>query len=139
MRFFNRSLSVLLLSMVVLLSGCQPAARHSSAVGDDGSEELTLGIVQKKISAGMSQAEVAQALGSPNIVTKDAQGKEAWVYDRAAREVSYSRDQGGVWFIIGGYSAEAGAARSSQKTLTVVIKFNKDSVVDDVTYHSTKF
>lgn len=129
-----------LIGAVLLLgTGCQTASQHSRELGQDDGEELTVGLAQKRISVGMSQADVAQALGSPNIVTKDSHGKEAWVYDRAAREVSYSRDQGGVWFIIGGYAKEAGAAKSSQKTLTIVIKFSEGGKVDDVTYHSTKF
>jgi outer membrane protein assembly factor BamE (lipoprotein component of BamABCDE complex) len=129
----------LIVALVALGTGCQTASQHSSQLGQDDGEELTVGLAQKRISVGMSQADVAGALGSPNIVTKDAHGKEAWVYDKAAREVSYSRDQGGIWFIIGGYAKEAGAARSSQKTLTIVIKFSQDGKVEDVTYHSSKF
>lgn len=129
----------LMLATLALSSGCQSAASHSASLGQDSGEELTVGLVQKRINAGMSQSEVAEALGSPNIVTKDAHGKEAWIYDKAAREVSYSRDQGGVWFIIGGYGKEAGASRASQKTLTIVIKFSGEGRVEDVTYHSTKF
>jgi hypothetical protein len=72
-------------------------------------------------------------------VTKDATGKEAWIYDKAAREVTYSHDQGGIWLILAGYGKEAGASRSSQRTLTVVIKFDDKGQVDDVTYHSSQF
>ena len=51
---------------------------------------MTLGIVQKEIRVGLSQADVAAALGSPNIVTKDSADKETWVYDKIASEASYS-------------------------------------------------
>jgi hypothetical protein len=33
---------------------------------------MTLGVVQKEIHKGLSQADVAEALGSPNIVTRDS-------------------------------------------------------------------
>ncbi len=120
-------------------TGCQPASTHHKEVSDDSAEQFTLGNVQRKIQKGMSQADVAASLGSPNIVTKDVLGKEAWVYDKVARDVTYSRDQGGIWFIIGAYNKEAGSSRQSQRTLTVVIKFDDKGQVDDVTYHSSQF
>lgn len=125
---------------IILATGCQSAHQHSQAISDEPpAEKFTLGNVQRKVSKGMSQADVAVALGSPNIVTKDANGKEAWVYDKVAREVSYSHDQGGVWLILGAYSKEAGASRTGQRTLTVVIKFDDKGQVGDVTYHSSQF
>jgi len=44
------------------------------------SNDLTLGTVQSKIFKGQSQSHVMDALGSPNIVSKDYQGKEVWTY-----------------------------------------------------------
>lgn len=132
-----KSIWFFLLIFAVTVS-CRTGGNHQQSLTNEETEKFTLGTVQKKISVGMSQADVAQALGSPNIVTKDARGKEAWIYDKAAKEVSYSQDQGGVWLILGGYSKEAGASRTSQKTITVVIKFD-GGVVSDVTYHSSQF
>ncbi len=126
-------------TLLGLASGCQSAAEHQRAVSEEPVEKFTLGNVQRKISKGMSQADVASSLGSPNIVTKDASGKEAWVYDKVAREVTYSHDQGGVWLILGAYSKEAGASRTGQRTLTVVIKYDPSGHVDDVTYHASQF
>lgn len=103
----------------------------------------------------MTQAEVAEALGSPNIVTKDAEGKETWIYDKIASEASYSRDTGSIGgageaggvtgttlilgLIGGGYSKESGAVAKTQKTLTVIIKFNKEVKVESFSYHASKF
>jgi hypothetical protein len=91
----------------------------------------------------MSQADVASALGSPNIVTKDAEGKETWVYDKIATEASYSQSSGGGYatlILLGiGGSREAGAYSTTQRTLTVVIKFDKNSSVESFKYHATKF
>jgi hypothetical protein len=118
---------------------------------------MTVGIVQKEIRTGMSPADVAAALGSPNIVTRDSEGKETWIYDKIASEVSYSNSSAGVGgqgmgmgvpggasamiigMITGGYSKEAGAASSTQKTLTVLIKYGKNNLVESFSYHTSKF
>lgn len=138
-----------------LLAGCMSAAKHSESLHSSADRDFTLGLVQTKIFRGMSQAEVAEALGSPNIASKDSSGDEAWIYDKIATEASYSNDQGGIGglagaggyagsaLILGGltgnYSSQAGAAASTQKTLTVVIKFNENKQVKDFSYHSSKF
>lgn len=122
-----------------LLFGCMSAAEHQKSLGSTQEREMTLGIVQKEIRVGMSQADVATALGSPNIVTKDSEGKETWVYDKMATEASYSKSSGYGTILILGFSRDAGAASSTQKTLTVVIKFNEESMVDSFTYHTSKF
>lgn len=129
------------------------AADHQASLHSAKEREMTLGIVQKDIRTGMSQADVAEALGSPNIVTKDSDGNESWIYDKIATEVSYSRDSGGIFGAVGagieswrlvpvggaGYSKSAGAASQTQKTLTVVIKFDENSLVKSLSYHSSKF
>src|ERR1041384_1721830 len=83
---------------------------------------MTLCVVQKALRKGMSQADVATALGSPNIVTKDSEGHETWIYDKVAREASYSNSGTYLTLILFGTSSESGASSSTQKTLTVVIK-----------------
>ena len=100
---------------------------------------MTLGIVQKEIRAGLTQADVATALGSPNIVTRDAAGNETWIYDKVATEASYSRSDAYGTILILGASSAAGAAASTQKTLTVVIKFDGDQRVETFSYHSSRF
>ena len=129
------------------------AAEHQQSLHSSNEREMTLGIVQKDIHVGMSQADVATALGSPNIVSKDSEGNEAWIYDKIATEVSYSKDSGGIgvgagagignWRMIlgggAGYSKSAGAVAQTQKTLTIVIKFDNNSLVKTLSYHSSKF
>lgn len=126
--------SFLLLTIAALCASCGGSGLHSAR-----EREMKLGIVQKKIREGMSQAEVVSTLGSPNIVTKDQNGNQTWVYDKVASEVSYSKNQGGFWLILGGYEKSTGASAKTQKTLTVVIKFNEQDFVDKVSYHSSKF
>ena len=150
----NLILSVACLCLL-LQAGCMTAADHQRSLGSAQEREMTLGVVQKEIRVGMSQADVATALGSPNMVSKDDAGKETWIYDKIATEASYSNSSssvgGGVGagglagpaLILGGiggsHSQNAGASSSSQKTLTVVIKFGKNNNVESYTYHSSKF
>jgi hypothetical protein len=138
--------------IVLIVGGC---ADHQKSLHSTKEREMTVGIVQKEIRTGMSQADVAQALGSPNIVTKDSIGKETWIYDKIATEASYSTSAGGLGgagagagiagsaLILGGvggsYSKSSGAAAQTQKTLTVIIKFGPTGTVESFSYHSSKF
>lgn len=149
------ALSVLLVCAFPVLSGCMmSAAQHADSLPQSRDRSLTVGTVQARISRGMSAAEVAEVLGSPNIVTKDSGGDETWVYDKIATEASYSTDQGSsvglggagggtstllLGGLFGSYSRAAGASATTQRTLTVVIKFDRLSKVKDFSYHATKF
>ena len=87
----------------------------------------------------MSGADVIAALGSPNVVTTDDGGREVWVYDKFATDVVSSGSHGGAWLILGAVGGSAGAASKSQRTLTVVIKFDEANKVRDFAYHSSRF
>jgi outer membrane protein assembly factor BamE (lipoprotein component of BamABCDE complex) len=137
----------------MFVTGCMSASEHQQSLHSSSERELMLGLVQKEIRTGMSQADVAVALGSPNIVSKDSEGNEAWIYDKIATEISYSKDSGGIGVVAGGiveswsvglgggagYSKSAGAMAQTQKTLTVVIKFDENNLVKTLSYHSSKF
>jgi outer membrane protein assembly factor BamE (lipoprotein component of BamABCDE complex) len=150
-----RAFSCICLFISGLSFGCMTAAEHQRELGSAREREMTVGIVQKEIRVGMSQADVALALGSPNIVTSDGSGKETWIYDKIATEASYSASSGGVSGGVGagglagsalilggvgaGYSKAAGAYGTTQKTLTVVIKFDDKKRVESFSYHASKF
>lgn len=139
-----------------LLTGCISAQQHASDVqsGLQG-DKLTVGTVQREIRQGMSGAEVAQVLGSPNIVSTDEKGREVWIYDKIATDTVYSSSSGGVSaLILGGWPVGAGAAggglggnsnyssgaaSKSQRTLTIIVKFGEDRLVRDFAYHSSRF
>ena len=137
--------------LALALAGCMTAPEHRAAVTDDSADRLTVGRVQKEIRVGMSGAEVAQALGSPNIVTTDEQRREVWIYDRIATESVYSTSSGGINVLIlgfgssggalaaPGYSQATGAQSTSQRTLTEIIKYDQDKKVRDFAYHTTRF
>ena len=118
-------------------------------------QQMTLGLVQRDIKVGTSQADVAQILGSPNIVTQDADGKETWIYDKVSSITSYGSSGFGVnvggfgggfgWSGIGGgmgnvgYNKNGGTVQSNQKTLTVVLKFDNNHNVSSFSYHMSSF
>ena len=136
-------------------AGCQSASQHSQDVEDTTGQQMTVGKVQREIRVGMSGAEVAQVLGSPNVVTTDEERREVWVYDKISTSSVYSRSYGGVSALIFGitpagdglvggagstnYAAADGAASTTQKTLTVIIKFNEQGAVRDFAYHTSRF
>ncbi|MCX5680800.1 MAG: hypothetical protein NT079_00655 [Candidatus Omnitrophica bacterium] len=132
--------NIIVLSLVVLfLSGCSSAGSHLKSVQSDVGDRITVGKVQREIRVGMPSSQVIEALGSPNIVSTDENRLEVWVYDKFATDVSYSNNDGGVWLILGSVGGGAGAASSTQRTLTIVVKFDADKKVRDFAYHSSSF
>lgn len=145
----------LLIFSLLLLIGCHSAGYHRDAVSASDGERMTVGKVQREIRVGMSGADVATVLGSPNVVTTDDERREVWVYDKISTERAYSTDSGGVSALVlggalvgdglvggggsTGYSSGAGASSTSQKTLTVIIKFDNRSKVRDFAYHTSRF
>ena len=130
------------------------AAEVAPAEADAAKAEasaFTLGRVQKELRQGLSQAEVVLRLGSPNILTRDAEGREAWVYDRVSseREASSSgvriggAGSGAAGNFAGLLGVSAGKrsekSRSSQRTLTVVIRFSAAGTVESFTWHDSRF
>lgn len=138
--------------LVAVAIGVVPATAEDRAKPtSDTSREFTLGLVQKELRVGLAAADVAERLGSPNIVTRDGDGREAWVYDKASSEVEVSSSGfglgglgtgagssvGGVLGIAAGRRSEK--AKVSQRTLTVVIRFSAAGVVDGFTWHVSRF
>lgn len=123
----------LLIALISALTACSPAPRSESAT------TLTTGVVQKEIRIGMPGSDVAQVLGSPNIVSLDENKDEIWVYDKVSTEVVYSSGAGGVWLLLFGVDKESGYSEKSQRTLTVIIKLNEDKKVTDFTYRASSF
>ena len=126
--------------VTIFLSGCSSAYYHAKQVHKaDQLDRVTVGKVQSQIRIGMASAQVIEILGSPNIVTTDENRLENWVYDKIATDVVYSNESGGAWLIIGSVYPNSGASSTSQRTLTIVVKFDSDKKVRDFAYHSSSF
>lgn len=124
----------------VLLAGC------GAAPAVDGERNLTVGTVQKEVCVGMSGAEVAEVLGSPNIVSTDENRNEVWIYDRISSQTVQTDTRGTVAVLrflseIGPIAASGRTQTesTSQRTLTVIIKFDEHDRVRDFAYHTSRF
>ncbi|MCM0755969.1 hypothetical protein M7784_12040 [Desulfovibrio aminophilus] len=141
--------------LALALSGCMSAAQHRAELRDDSGDRLTVGKVQREIRVGMTNAQVAEVLGSPNVVTTDEQRREVWVYDKVSTETVYSTSSGGVSALIlggagfgdgiggglggAGGNRSAGAASTTQRTLTIIVKFDAAGKVRDFAYRQSSF
>jgi outer membrane protein assembly factor BamE (lipoprotein component of BamABCDE complex) len=113
--------------------------------------EFTVGLVQKEVRVGMSQTDLVAALGSPNVVTRDGKGTEAWVYDRIASEARYASKGFGVGgggsyagestLLLGWLSAHKRSEKATltQRTLTVVVRFDGEGKVESFSFHASRF
>ena len=108
--------------------------------------ELTVGTVQREIRIGMSGAEVAAALGSPNIVSTDEFRNEVWIYDKISSDTVQTQTHTSpatlmLFDALGPITATSSNQRnsSSQRSLTVIIKFDADKKVYDFAYHTSRF
>ena len=142
---------ILLYTILMALTGCATASRHNNQLGSMEEQRLTVAAVQREIQVGMSGAAVLSTLGSPNIVSTDDNRHEIWVYDRVSTEYVYSNSGTGIISLLGAASGSvagglipthnqnAGATRRSQRTLTIVIKFDEHKQVKDYSYHASRF
>ena len=139
----KKNLSLVLpgILIVFVLTGCYPTSlvdqqKDINAAKGEG-DNLSIGKVQKEIRVGMSSSDVVSVLGSPNMVTTDDKRRESWVYDKVSTEgmASTSKGTGFLWF-----PADRNATVSrTQKTLTIVIKFDEKGMVRDFAYNTSKF
>lgn len=135
----------------LLLLAAAPGAAAAGGPGQAPADEraFTLGLVQKELKVGMSQTDVVAALGSPNLVTRNGPGREAWVYDKVASEARVrstvlgggAGGMGGASLILGflGGHVRDDKSVTTQRTLTVVVRFSADGAVESFSFHASRF
>lgn len=102
-------------------------------------QNLTVGKVQGEIKVGMPASDVAMILGSPNIVTTDEKRREVWIYDKVSSEsVDTQNSFGGSIIILGG-STRQRQRSETQRTLTIIIKYDEEKKVRDFAYNYSQF
>ena len=143
--------SILIGALCLTLAGCITASQHQEDLSNAEEERLTLAAVQRNVHVGMSGAAVLESLGSPNIVSTDEERREVWVYDRIGTEYVHSESGTGLVSLVGGASGGAvggvlptfnqnsGANRRSQRTLTIIVRFDDTQRVRDFAYHASRF
>ena len=127
-------ISVLILSF--FMSAC--VVQQTPPPGQ-GADKLTVGKVQGEIKVGMPASDVAAILGSPNIVTTDEERREVWIYDKISTERTNARSSSYGTLILFGASQGTSSSSTVQRTLTIIIKFDKENKVRDFAYNYTQF
>jgi outer membrane protein assembly factor BamE (lipoprotein component of BamABCDE complex) len=120
--------------LITQLSSCKTASQHRAEVEDSTTDKISIGSVQRGIKVGMSSASVVEVLGSPNMVSTDASRNEVWVYDKIQTTTTSSAS--GYSFF---ESSVSGASSASQKTLTIIVKFDNNNLVKDFSYRTSSF
>jgi len=155
----NASL-ILLLFSALLFGGCvyQPAQVSDTPANDDSVEQnsLTYGALKKHLKVGSTtQGDVLKMFGSPNNMTLSSGGTEIWVYDKIRTEMSSNSSRNSVGGIAGGgFGVGSGAVGagiggssvnsssgvvSSTETLTVLMEFDKNSILTDYSIRTGRY
>ena len=113
---------------LLLIAGCSNPPQNES-------NRITLGKVQGVVKTGANQTDIMLALGAPNIISKDRQGRETWTYDRISQD-SDAQSSGFFFFIFG--SSRSSSSKSS-KSLTAIITFDDNKSVVDFAYQSLEY
>lgn len=122
---------------IAVLVGCSPAPTKPVTTRNS---ELTHGNVQMTLKVGEStQTQVLETFGAPNITSIDGSGREVWTYQRQAT-VAQSTSSSNYWTIVlAGGSSSAAGFEQTQRTMTLIIKFDEKKVVSDFRSRSSEF
>ncbi len=114
------------------------ASAQTSLDGRNGA--LTQGNVQLNMKVGeTSKSNVLEVFGSPNITTRDGSGQEVWSYQRHAT-VSQSKEKNSFWTILlFGSSTKTSGLSQTMRTMTLIIKFDKNDIVSDFRSRTSDF
>ena len=115
------------------------AAGCGSEKAEIKEDRLTVGKVQGEIKVGMPASQVAELLGSPNIVTTDEKRREVWMYDKVSTDRVDTSSSSFAGLIILGTSSRNSSSSQRQRTLTIIIKYDEEKKVRDFAYNSTQF
>lgn len=102
-------------------------------------DEFTLGIVQKNIHAGMPQSDIVSCLGTPNMVTKNTEGCETWVYEKKSQSTKETYNKGWFWLLFKGGRKGCQKTETSEKAITLILNFNQNSCLETFSYNSRDF
>ncbi len=132
----NNKTLFLAITMVATLPSC---ISHPLNDSNGATSNLTVGKVQGEIKIGMAASEVASVLGSPNIVTTDEKRREVWIYDKVSSNSVDTNNSAFGSLIIFGANTSQRQSTTSQKTLTVIIKYDEQKLVRDFAYNYSQF
>ncbi len=127
------------LLIVILFSGC---VSNNSLYTPQVDEKTTVAKAQHELKKGMSSVNVIEVMGSPNIISTNDEGNEVWVYDKISTQNANQSSSVGTGLLtallISGESSN-NSSTTSQRTLTVIVKFDSNKKVKDIAYHTSRF
>lgn len=143
----------LILAAALVAGACSNATLAKPAEAEKESQNtLTHGMVQLTLKVGSTtQLEVLEAFGGPNVTTLDAQGNEVWIYDRQATVSSSGSSGFSIGMLLGvigsdvggagglGFSSSKSKSSQTQRSMTLIIKFDSEKKVIDFKSRSSSF
>lgn len=101
---------------------------------------LTQGNVQLTLKKGVTKKlEVLEKFGAPNITTRDSSGMEVWTYQRNATVTANSSASNYWTVILLGGSSQASGFEQTNRTMTLIIKFDASDNVFDFRSRTSNF
>lgn len=132
------------------VSNLNPAIAGEKVV--DSPNTLTHGMVQMTVRVGTTtQGDIIEKFGAPNITSIDGAGQEMWVYDRQATVTSDSSSGFSIGMLLGGGGGGVGGgaglgfgkskskSEQTSRSMTLIIKFDKNKIVSDFRSRSSSF
>lgn len=126
--------SILSVCLFMAVAGC--GGGKAAEIKED---RITVGKVQGEIKVGMPASQVAELLGSPNIVTTDEKRREVWIYDKVSTDRVDAAASSYAGIIILGTRSSESSSSQRQRTLTIIIKYDEEKQVRDFAYNYTQF
>jgi outer membrane protein assembly factor BamE (lipoprotein component of BamABCDE complex) len=132
--------AALLAALLVGGTACVPMSAQATKPVSSRNNDLTHGNVEMNLQvARTTQDQVLEIFGAPNIATIDGWGQEVWMYQRQAT-VTQSTTAKDFWTIVlAGGSHSAAGFEQTQRTMTLIIKFDDKHVVSDFRSRSSEF
>ena len=130
----NRLFNLFVILICCCFFGCAQSYTNTNAqnnVINNSESKITYGMAKKNVVVGKtSQEDVIKLFGSPdNMVLK--KNKEIWIYDRFRVETSNKSSSGyGTVILLGGNSNNSYSSTYT-KTITLIIDFDEDGIVED--------
>lgn len=124
-----------LLSLVLLLCSCSTPQEQELK-----NSPFTAGNVQQNLKKGVTtQTQVLELFGTPNVTSIDGNGDEVWSYQKYATTTASSGSSGWFWLGIFGGGGQKSGYSQHQKTMTLIIKFDKTKKIKDFKSMTTDF
>ena len=137
---FGLSITLLptLVVSVLLTSAC--VVRETRVELPPSIDPLARDHVQLTLRSGITtKNEVLESFGAPNVTTRDAEGQEVWTYQRYGRVIQSSRASSYATVLLSVAQNKPADAESSHRSMTLIITYNDDDVVETFNSRHSSF